>query len=472
VFIDPGPPRRENQWAALMMDFTAPAHKSDWGRRVSDRRIVLFDRVRPHATRAVLLAALVAILVVLDVPHPWLVALLVMPAVVQVVLEIVLEPIVRADVIDSDQTTPFIRSIVRFWVHTYEKLPVNLTGLIGTCAVIANIVAVEFFTGTHGPGWLRLAAFVVAVLYCCSGVLAPLLDPCWHSPLDETPAVVGNVVKPYLWCIVLAILAGSVLTADWLVSPWADGSVPYALMACGLSYYIGLRVREYERDVAAAAAVMALADAEERQFIAAEMHDRFQPAKHGLARVIDAPGLLAADQRSALRIFFYDMEELYRQAKTGTFHVGDGFRPPIRNRVREICEAGRLDYRGSVFDLEDRVDQDNYRLAANIVTTLAHNCLQAYQSVHRPDMDTHVSVMMRLDDEATAIIEIGDRLDLIPEHIWHREDTTLAALRRTLEERRGSLSQHRTEMGKVIRAQWIVHLQPVREANLISAKER
>jgi hypothetical protein len=276
---------------------------------------------------------------------------------------------------------------------------------------------------------------------------------------------------PFAWCLVMVILVTSVLVADQTVGPWADDSLPYALAVCGLAYYIGLRARDYERDLGAAAVVMAMADAEEQKFIAQEMHDRFQPAKYGLERVIESVDL-SSDQRSALRNFLYDTNDLYRPARDGSFTVGSAFRPAIRNRVHQICESARMGYLGSAFDLEDKVDHDNYRLALNIVTTLCHNTKQAYERAFEAgydndleiDLERNVHVEMTLEG-AMASVVVSDHLDLIPEEVWLRDDTTLARISGTLQARGGSLTQMPTRAGKSIRAVWNIHLQPVREAN-------
>jgi hypothetical protein len=469
MFIDPGPPRPENQWSALVTDFVAPTHKSDWGRRVTDRRIAAYDRVRPYATRAFLLVALVAELSFISDCSPIAFVFLI-PAMIQVTLEIALEPTVNADVVTAERAWPIARPVVDLFVRNYERIPVNATGLIGTVAVITNIAAVLFFSGTDGPGWLRVIAFATAVLYCCSGTLGPVIDTPWYSPLDKTPPTLRRLM-PFAWCLVLAILLTAVVVADQTVGPWADDSLPYALAVCGLSYYIGLRAREYERDLGAAAVVMAMAHAEEQKFIAQEMHDRFQPAKYGLERVIESVDL-GSDQRSALRNFLYDMNDLYRPARDGSFTVGSAFRPAIRNRVHQICESARMGYPDSVFDLEDKVDHDNYRLALNVVTTLCHNTKQAYERTFETayerdleiDIDMNVHVEMTLED-AMASVVVSDHLDLIADEVWERDDTTLARIAGTLRARGGCLTQSPTTTGKSIRAVWNVHLQPVREAN-------
>jgi hypothetical protein len=426
---------------------------------------VLFDRVRPFITRGALLVALTIELAFLPAKPPIVWAFLV-PAAVQVALEIALEPTMRREQVSEADTWVLLRPIVKVWRANYERIPVNITGLLGGVAVVANMVAVLFLSGTHDPGWLRVAAFATAVLYCCSGTLGPLTDAPFYSPLDRTPSFV-RLARPFAWLVIIVILVVFVLIANDTVGPWVDQSLPYALLVCALPYYIGLRARDYERDLGAAAVVMAIADAEERRFIALEVHDMFQPAKHGLERVIETADLTSA-QRSGLRVFLYDMNDLYAQAKTGLFDHG-AFAAPIENRIRAICETAQMEYgAGSVFELEGRVDEDNYRLARTVATTLTDNAKQAYETLYETDpgcdVDNSISVAMTLVDHL-AVVEISDRLQLIPEHIFARDGSTLGRVRHTLERRGGTLTQHATPTGKTIRATWSIHLMPVRDAN-------
>lgn len=498
MLYDSGPARTDNRWLALITDFAPVVTKSDWGRRVTDRRIVDYDRIRPPATRGALLGALAVTLLMLPGCSP-LVLVLLLPGLLQVVLEIVLEPIVRRDVIDVQYPGRFLGPMVRLTVRTYEKTIVNATGLIGAVAVLANIVAVEFVSGTAGPGWLRVLALLFAVLYCCSGMLGVVIDTPWYSPLETTPAVVRVVVKHLGWALVVTGLVASVLIAHHTVAPWADQSLPYALGVCTLGYYIGLRAREYDRNLGAAAKVMAFANADEQRFMAQEMHDYFQSAKENLEQVVESANLTVS-QRSSLRIFVYDVNDLYQQARTGqvlgsTAKNPSGgnrvrgicvcgaardlenhsvFRPPIKNRVRAICEAARMDFSGSVFDLEIHVNFDNYRLARNITTTLTLNCKQAYERAltqdDTPDVENDIRIVMRVDDPM-AVIEVSDRLDLIPDDIWESPNTTLAILRRELERRGGTLEQLRTSDGKTIRATWGIYLQPILNNRTLSEGE-
>ena len=82
--------RVDSPWRQLLRDMTAPAPMSHWAAEVTTRRIMQYDRMRPYVTRAAFLA-LVAAFLSLAPATSWLTWVLLLPAVVQVVLEMLLE---------------------------------------------------------------------------------------------------------------------------------------------------------------------------------------------------------------------------------------------------------------------------------------------------------------------------------------------------------------------------------------------
>ena len=95
MYIDIGAPRDENRWRQIAKDFIAPAHESDWTRSTTDRRIAEFDQARPFATRGALVAAM-ALLFALIPGTSYLAWALLLPAFIQIGLEVTLEITMRA----------------------------------------------------------------------------------------------------------------------------------------------------------------------------------------------------------------------------------------------------------------------------------------------------------------------------------------------------------------------------------------
>ena len=87
--------RVRNPWLQILRDMTAPAPMSHWAAEVTSRRILRYDRVRPFATRGAFLVA-AAIFLSAAPDTWWLTWALLIPSSVQVVLEILLEPLVGA----------------------------------------------------------------------------------------------------------------------------------------------------------------------------------------------------------------------------------------------------------------------------------------------------------------------------------------------------------------------------------------
>lgn len=457
MFVDPGPDRSDNIWVALRADLFAPPDRSDWTRRVTDERILTSDRSRPYVSRGVLLLGIAASLAVLpDVL--WWAWLLLLVGVAQTVLEILLEPRFRGAAM-GDSGNDLLAGSVRFANRMYERLPFNLTGLLGAVAVPVNVLIAIFLTGPDNPGPAKVGLFVLTLLYANSGILGTLMDTPWFSPRSLIDARVHRA-QPFFWLLVTTAAVALVLGGA-MAERWPDGSLPYALLACGLCYHIGLRVRDYCRTMQAAARVLVQASVEERVSLALMLHDTLQPAKYGLPRVIESADL-SGGQRAALRTMVSDIEELYVEAQRGKVDSGTLLRASFEQRVRQLVGSAGVSYRGSRFDLDGRLDADNHRFAHHMLTNLVQNARDAYES--DPFLPDHpaIVVTMWLDD-GYASIAVSDNLAPIPEIVFARPGSTLGSLRDRLRVQKGDLTQAVDSSGKTITARWSTALRPLRE---------
>lgn len=464
MHIEPRPERPQQEWKALLWDQIVPAHESDWSRQVAHRRMVLTNGVRLSATRGLLLITLAVMLGGLPSTSVWAWALLI-PSAAQVSLELMLRPVVgvmnEREAIAQVRsrpggwiTVPSVR--IQFW--SYEKVQLNLTGVLGAVACVANVVAVLLYTGDSGPAWLRVACLAIALLYLNSGLLEPLLDATTYSPLQQLPRTLRRV-RPVLWVLVLLLVAGGVVASQALAGPWAEGSFPYALAVCLLVYYPGLRCREYERDLSAAAHVVVEADQVRLGYVAQKTHDDLQPFKAPLLRVLDEANSLSPHQKMGLQNYVFDVEENYRRARSRDSQFGLG--QSIQSRVRQVCASAGIAPSGR-FDIDGRVDDYNYDFARLLTTTLVHNAIQAYQEDPFLE-DPLVDVQMFLVD-GMANLEVTDALGPVPDHLWNKAGGTTDHIRQMLVKRGGQLSQNSIENGvrKTVRATWNTHLQTIR----------
>ena len=456
MFVDAGPPRPDSHVEALRRDLLLAPQRSDWSRRVTDERIKTTDRLRPFATRGLLLTGMV-VLLALSPDVAWWVWPFLIPAVAQTLLEIWLENRMRASAMDTSGNV-VLAGIVRFWYLMYERLPFNVTGLLGTLAVALNVIVAVLGTGPANPGGLKVAVLVLALLYANSGILGTLMDAPWFSPLSGLGGWV-RALQPGFWVAATVIAVGLVLIGEvW--GRWPEGSLPYALLSCGLGYYIGLRVRDYVRDMQAAARVHVHASLEEKAALALTLHDTMQPAKYGLPRVIHSTQL-SGGQRAALHTMLGDIEELYVEARKGSVDSRTLLRTPFEHRVRQLLTDAAISYAGSRFDLDGRLDDPNHQFAKSLLTNLLQNARDAY--AEDPFLlDAHVTVTMFLDD-VNAHISVQDSLPPIPEAHFARTGSTLGSLREDLRARQGDLTQDIGSKGKTISARWSTVVRPLRD---------
>lgn len=432
---------------ATLSGWLAGPDPSNWTRLVTRVRIVDHDRIRPFATRGLLLATLAACLAWLGTPV-WALVLLALAA-VQVALELLFEPSVRRARMPGAGDVPVGRIghlVVRSFYANHERGIANVTGILGLVAVAANLVAVTFgpYPGSD-PEPARVAALAAAILYANSASLGPLLDVTAYSPNSRLDSASWQAAR-WAWLGVAALLAGVIVATQVSVQAWGQ-SFWYALLTVGLTYYPMLRVREYERDLAAAKSVRDAQDAALLGQIVRELHNLLQPVKE--APLKEAMKSMTGSNRMALESFLIDMHEILAWTRVGRLDPREGLALPLQEYLRRQAASGadRFEVR---IELRDLVDED-YRLAKSILVILVDNALQGYASGQ--EQDAFIEASARVEGP-WVIIEVRDGLTLIPDETWNNETTTLRNLRVLVESRGGAMTQAKDPGGKTITVRW------------------
>jgi len=438
----------QDGWFNTMLSgWVARPEPSNWTRLVTRVRIIDHDRIRPFATRGLLLAILAACLAWLGTPG-WALTLLA-PAAVQVALEILFEPSVRRYRMPGADDVPVGRIghlVVRSFYANHERGITNVTGLLGLLAVAANLIAVIFgpYPGAD-PEPVRVAALAAAILYANSASLGPLLDVTDYSPNSRLGPASWQAIRT-LWLGVAALLAGVIVATQATADAWG-ASFWYALLTVGLTYYPMLRVREYERDLAAAKWVRDDQDADLLQQVVRELHNLLQPVKEApLKEVMKA---MTGSNRLALESFLIDMHEILAWTRVGRLDPREGLALPLQEYLRRQATAagGRFEVRIHLGDLAD----DDYRLAKSTLVILVDNALQGYASAKAADAFIEASAIL---EGPWVIIEVSDGLPLIPDDTWNNETSTLRNLRVHIESKAGSMNQVKAAGRKTIGVRW------------------
>lgn len=445
---------RHGRWVQPFADLLAPAPTSDWFRQVAHLRVFAFDRIRPFLTRLMLLAVIAVCIAALP-EVSWVAWVLLVPALVQGGLEILFEPYVR--VRDADRwpaVVRYLRPAMRWWASVYERRQLNLTGLIGTVAVVANVVACAFLTtADESTGWIKVAAFGCAVLYANSGVAGPVLESTSYSERSSRGSHAAGRLRPAYWVLVLAAAAGVVRGSDAL-DRWPGSAVPYAYLACGLAYALGLRVREHDRLVAAGGLLAQASEDEGATSLARGLHDLVSPRRALFRRIMEVDGVAPGD-RIQLAGFVEDLD--YLRAKSHGLRIDESLVPDVRTRVAQTCRAGFVELE---LDIDLIADADGpgslhkvtVDFARDVVSTLVLNAVQAYERAEAEERQLGVRAERIGQD---VVLSVTDGLPLVPDEVWEEPGGNLRNVRATLRDRGGDLRQiPRDGGGKTIEARW------------------
>lgn len=447
---------RPGRWRQIVNDLGAMAPETDWARRVADTRVRSYDRIRPFVTRGLLLAVVIFTSAALPGTRWWLWLMLV-PAVVQVFLEILLEEPANNDkepeLASSDPRKP----LVKLLFANHERLQANATGLLGGPATLLLVTGQLFGTGPAGPGWVKVTGLLAALLYATSAILGPVVDVVVYSPLQETPRWLRRT-RPWLWAVALTLAVVAVF-ASTFAGVWPPETVPYAYLACLTLLGIGYRTREYERATDCAGLVAKTSISEANKHAANELHGIVQPFKANIETLLDksTPGR----ERAELINFFAVMRAVHERVTTKGMDLQDGIMPPLQAIVRRSFGTTGLNPPPDLqLDLDD-LDGHNMNLAQRALTTLGDNAAQAYAK--RPTLMHRPIRVVGAHADGHVRIAVSDALELIPDEVWNDPLRTVYALREDLERYGGSLVQHaEPDCGKTIVATWVPELRPLR----------
>lgn len=456
MYIDIGAPRDENRWHQVAKDFIAPAHESDWARSFTDTRITRFDQVRPFAARGALIWSMALLFAV--IPGTSSVAwLLLLPAVLQTVLEIALEATLRAKGAPKPSNS-LMSPLVQLWYRNYERWQINPTGLLGAVAVPSNVAAVVVFTPGDSPGPAKVAAFACAVLYLNSGVAGPLLDATVYSPLQRTPRLLRRI-RPMIWLFFVLALAAVVAASQRWGTSWPIEALPYAYLVCLMPYALGLRIREYERALGAGGVVAANALSDANRQVAQDLHELLQKFKYPLDAALELDGL-SPSSRASLITFMNTVEVIYEKARNKDIDLQSGIMPPLEDIVRNICADASISCTTNI--QIDGLDEANNGDARRLTSTLTHNAVQAYVRDFAAQ-EAHIGVNAFVENDRIHVI-VTDGLDLVPDALWCLPNSTTGYFRDTLHKQGGTIKQERSESGgKSIEAVWNVQLPTLRD---------
>ncbi len=454
--------RAPGPWSQLLRDMTAPAPMSIWASEVTTTRVKRYDRIRPYLTRAVLLAA-VALLLGLAPGTIWATWVLLLPALAQVVLEILIDlrlntrPRGRPDALDR---------IADITDSAHNVTLVNVTGLLGALAVPANLVAVCYLSGPGEPAWAKVVALALAVAYGNSGILSFLTDAAHYSANQaQTRAYrVFLVVRPHTWLLAALVLTGIVAGSVW-AHRWAPAMVPLAWALCLGPAGIGMKQRDYERFLRAGSELLPEIARSAKRELAKDYHNAntdLRVFNRRLAANLSLPAdirVRAAELAPMISLMTeaVDHEQWVRQQQ----------RPSLAGFARKYGSDASLNL---VIDLDlDDLTPTNYDRARALLSALLINVGQAMVTATTngsapADDRVYVSGQVRAGQVQLCV---RDPLPLITD--WCREGSTTRWLHEDLIANGGAgLSQHPVDgRGKEIRASWPAKKPPakLRERN-------
>jgi hypothetical protein len=464
VDLLPDRARVSNPWQQIARDMFAAAPMSHWACDVTTVRIRDYDQIRAFVTRGALLAVVAALLAVAPGTSWWTFALLV-PAAVQVVLEIVLNFQLAAP---ETTRTRALKPLVDIAEKAHSHTLVNVTGLIGGAAVPANLVAVCYFSGPGAPSWAKVLALGAAAAYGASGILSFLTDSTHYSAhmSPSTPYRVFHAVRPHVWLLILvamtAIVAGSIASHRW-----APEMVPLAWATCLFPAVIGMKVRDYERMLRASSELLPDVQRAAKELLSKDFHNTYTDIRvfnRDLARNVDIPAEIRV-KAAALAPLISMMSEAVDHEQW----VSQQERPSLTGIVDKCGSDGGLKVSSDI-RLDD-VTSDNYATARTLVTALLVNVSQAVKRKRLESataderwLDVRVSVTGGIRD-GHVHIAVRDPLPLIDD--WCHEGSMTRYLHEDLLARGGSgLRQHPVDVdnpaaGKEIRASWPVKRAPL-----------
>lgn len=451
--------RVSNRWLQIIRDMTAAAPMSHWAADVTTQRIGAYDQIRPFVTRGVLLG--ITAMVLSQAPGTTgLTWLLLLPAAVQVALEIFLD--YQVGVADSSRT-PLLGPLAKIAEAAHSETLVNVTGVIGVFAVPATIVAVTYCSGPTQPGWPKVLALAAAAAYGASSILSFLTDAAHYSAHQSQtkPYRCFRAVRPHVW-LITTILMTAIVGGSITAHRWAPEMVPLAWSLCAFPFVIGMKQRDYERFLRASSEQLPKVQQGAKRALTKDYHNAntdIRTFNRQLAENKSVPAeirIRAAALAPLISLMYeaIDHEQWVRQQE----------RPSLAGIARKYGSDAALDLTVDVRldDLQPR----NYELARALISALLANVGQAAAKLRRasPAGEVPGAVAVTVFGEVRdgqVRLTVRDPLPLITE--WRCVGSTTLWLHEDLIEQGSSegLTQHPIDpgnpnSGKEIRARWPV----------------
>lgn len=421
------PSRTVSPWMQIPVDLASRATLSEWHEKVAVERVRHYDRLRPYVTRAFLLLAVAAGLAVLGAR--WWCWLMLMPALLQVALEIHLYRFIH-ETFDDPRW-----SLIR-WMrdmandHHRTKL-LNVTGMLGVLACPLNVLAVSLAPPGGEFGWVKVVALAAAVGYSNSGLTSSFLDPANYTETSTMPPVMHRV-RPYAPLLSLCAVA-VIVSVGVHYDRWERAMVPLGYAASVLTLLLGSTIRNHDRVVAAAARVGREAVVDGRRELGKVVHDDLNGAKVAVERVRNVPGVPYQDsvELATLEAFlthFSTRMGIDAAPKLSLDDLVEKIASPYGVGPRDIC---------CEITWPPDIRRENHAIAVRMTTALVHNAGQAMQKTANLDVPRAISVIgytSEVGHDLRYHLAVADCLPPVPADRWCAPGSTLAALRDWLED--------------------------------------
>ncbi|EHB48690.1 putative integral membrane protein [Mycolicibacterium rhodesiae JS60] len=442
--------RTTSPWLQLVVDLVAPATFSEWHEKVAESRVKAYDKLRPPVTRVVFLLLIIAALQTLGAP--WWSWVMLVPAALQVLLEIYLHKYVPDSA--PEPRWRLVRRMRDMVSAHFQTMLLNVTGVLGILACPLNVVAVGFTPAGDAQGWIKIAALAAAIFYLNSGLASAFLDPPNYTENSVMPPVM-HWVRPYAPLISYGVVT-AVVALSAALHRWPPGLTPLAYLTAALTLLLGGTIRNHDRMVAAAAPVARDAVEAGRIQLGRVVHDDLGPAKAAAesASRVNGVALKDAVELQALSAFL-----THFNTRTGIFASQ---RMELRYLVRKLIGPYGISPREVTYDIDwdtAHIRKEDHQIAIRMATALVHNVGQTLQRDSYLDVPKSLVVECHTTGDGRELryhLAVRDHLPAMNGDEWCTAGGTLAALRSWLrEEFNGDLTQEIIGDGtKRITASW------------------
>lgn len=406
---------------------------------------------RAAVGRLILLVGMAACFTITPGPGP-IACLFLLPGLAQGVLELAAAPYVRANSASRSRWA-IVAWVVRVKTRTANRLPLNVTGVLGTVACVMQVSAIAWVLPA-GSGWARVVALVLAVLYLNSGITSVVIDPVFNLQSVKylgPVRVLRSVIGPLLAAVLLVVLV-------WAPTPWGNLRPTVALI-CLLPLSVSIRARDTDRVAAFASDVADGMIRESRADLQDDLHGQLTGEAKAIARLVGRlPDDLAVPED--LRIKAAVLPSLI----TGTRALVDRERwlnSPKTSRLQEIAEKLTA---GFGFDLRFEaelveISDGDFEMLIYVLQNLVSNAREEYHRHADPDSPQHRAIGIVAGaavhaDRTEVSVKVADGFEAIPDEVWDSTYSSLFRLRQRVQRRSGQMWQEVTSSGKTVHARW------------------